>query len=436
MKILILLPDGRVHKIKLGNFSKSFREAPLTATMLAALVPSELNAEITICDESIDQIPFHKSFDIVAISALTGTANRAYELAAYFRNKKSTVVLGGFHVTLLPDEAKNHADTIVIGFAEETWPQLLLDYSKGQLKPMYKSDHQVPIQNLPLPRRDLQKNMRYGVPNAIFATRGCRSVCEFCSIPAASVGWQTRPVNQVIDELKTFKTKRVAFNDVNLTDDTEYAKELLTAMIPLKKTWGGLASSQILKDEELLDLLPKSGCSFLLLGFESVNTQSLNNIYKGFNKNKEYEAQVIHELHKRKIVIQGCFIFGMESDTKDIFAETVDFVNEQKIDIPRYAIFTPYPKTKAFDRLEAENRLLHKNWYYYDTQHVVFQPKNLSPAELDEGFKWAYRETFKINAIFNRTKGSGANFPIAFAGNLAYNRYARRLAKDSNRFPK
>ncbi len=434
MKILIILPDGRIHKLKIGRFINiSFREAPLTATMLAALVPTDLNADIKIVDESVSSIPFNSTFDLVAISCLTGTAPRAYEIADQFKAKGATVVLGGVHVTLMPNEARKHADAIVCGFAETTWPELLRDFQKGELKPEYHSKNGS-IDKLPMPRRDLQKRLGYGIPNTIFATRGCRSKCDFCSVPAANFGWKTRPVAEVIDEIKQIKARRIAFNDVNLTDDTDYAKELLTAMIPLRKTWGGLASTLIANDDELLDLLQQSGCNFLLLGFESINEGALSGMRKGFNKVENYH-EIIRKLHNKNIIIQGCFIFGLDSDDKSVFANTVDFVNQTQIDIPRYAIYTPYPQTESFKRLDNQKRILHRKWEYYDTQHVVFQPKQMTPYELDNGFKCAYYQTFKIGSSLRRTIGKGRNFPISFAGNLAYKIYLRRLKQDKNRFP-
>jgi radical SAM superfamily enzyme YgiQ (UPF0313 family) len=434
LKILIILPDGKIHKLKIGRLvNTSFREAPLTATMLAALVPEEVNATIRIIDESIDKVDFATDYDLVAISCITGTSTRAYEIADFYRKNNITVVLGGVHVTLLPDEAKDHADSIVIGFGEQSWPQLIKDFVSGSLKKVYRSEISS-LDGLPIPRRDLQRNFGYGVPNTIYATRGCRSNCDFCSIPAANYGWNTRPIGEVISELKTIKKKTVAFNDVNLTDDTEYSKELLKAMIPLKKKWGGLASTLVVKDDELLELLRRSGCIFLLIGFESIVSESLADMQKKFNRVDEYKA-LIDNLHRHNITIQGCFIFGLDHDNKNVFSDTVDFVNETKMDIPRYAVYTPYPKTAAFNKLVAENRILHYNWEYYDTQHVVFQPKNMTPEELDEGFKWAFKKTFRLRSIRKRNLGVTRGSFYTIMGNLAYKIYVRKLINDRNRFP-
>lgn len=433
LRILIALPRGQAHKLEFGPVRMSFREAPLTATTLAALVPAELDAEIRIVDESVDDIPFDARFDLVAISVLTGTSTRAYEIADHFRMQGATVVLGGVHVTLLPEEAKRHADAIVIGFAEKTWPRLLRDFAGGVLRKSYR-ERNVSVEKMPLPRRDLQKKHGYTMPVTVFATRGCRQQCDFCSVVAANFGWHKRPIPEVIDELRSIGSRRLAFNDVHLTDDPEYAKELFTAMIPLKKIWGGLASTRVVYDDELLDLLQRSGCRYLLLGFESFDERTLDGMNKSFNKRTEFKV-VTEKLHDRGIIIQGCFIFGNDGEDRSVFSETVDLVNEIRIDIPRYAVYTPYPKTQAYFRLKEQGRLLHERWEYYDTQHVVHLPDRMSPAQLDAGFKWAFRKTFTLENILRRNLSSGMQFYITFVGNLAYRLYIRKLYADQNRFP-
>jgi radical SAM superfamily enzyme YgiQ (UPF0313 family) len=435
LRIVLILPDAHIHKLKWGRWLDiSFREAPLTATTLAALVPPELAGQIEIVDESIGQkISFNKNYDLVGISVLTGTAPRAYQLAQQFRRRGTPVVLGGVHVTLMPEEASQYADSIVLGFAEKKWPQLLRDFSQQKLKKVYNgSDFQ--LNNIPSPRRDLQKKLGYMVPYTVLMTRGCRGTCDFCSVPAAKYGWSKRPIAEIITELKAIKSRRIAISDVHLTDDVEHAKELFAAMIPLKKKWGALASTRIGDDPELLDLMQKSGCSYLLIGFESVNNNSLQNINKGFNRTQEYK-ELVAKLHERNILVQGCFIFGFDEDTPSIFPKTVAAVNDFKIDIPRYALYTPYPKTVLFKRLKKEKRILHEQWQYYDTQHVVIVPKNMSPYQLDEGFRWTYRQTFKLSSSLNRALASRKNRLVTLAGNLAYRIYLKRLEHDSDRFP-
>lgn len=435
LKIALILPDGRIHKIRfpLFGFTRSFREAPLTATHLAALIPEELNADITIIDESVGQkIDYAKKYDLVGISVMTGTSTDAYKISAKFREKGVFVVLGGVHVTLLPEEAAQHADAIVTGFAEQSWPQLLNDFVAGTKKSRYESED-APMINLPMPRRELQSSIRYNVPNTVFMTRGCLGKCDFCSIPAAGFGWNKRPIKDIINELKLIKSKLISISDVHLTQDVEYAKELFTAMIPLKKKWGALASTRVVDDPELLQLMQKAGCTFLLIGFESINQDSMKSIGKGHNIVDQYK-KLVSILHDHSILIQGCFIFGFDNDKKDVFESTVDFIHEAGVDIPRFALYTPYPKTGAYRRLEKENRILHRNWYYYDTQHVVIQPKYMTPKELDEGFLWAYKKTFRTLPVINRSFRSPAPV-ITSVGNLAYHLYINRLKNDNNRFP-
>jgi len=430
MKLLLLMPHANLHRIKVGPFCMSFREAPLTLTTLAALTPDDAEAELTLIDENVQRVPENKPFDLVAISCLTGTAPRAYRWAAHFRKQGAAVVLGGIHASLCPEEMMPHADSVMTGFSETTWPEMIRDFCKGNLKSRYDG-FGGDVSKLPQPRRDLQKRLGYAMPHAVTATRGCGCDCAFCSIPAADYGWQTRPVEKVIDEIRRIPARRFTFNDVNLLQDRGYALELLAALRPLGKLWGGLATVSTGTDPEMLQALQRAGCQYLLCGFESLSNGSLDSINKGFNRVGEYRS-CMEAFHESGISIQGCFIFGLDDDRKDIFEKTVDIVNELKIDIPRYAISTPYPKKALFQTLEKEGRLLHTHWAHYDTQHVVFQPRNMSPEELDAGFREAYRQTFKLGSIRARTKTSPHPL-ITGIGNLAYRRYLKTLNHDTHR---
>ena len=433
-RLLILLPGGQPHLLKLGAIRTSFREAPLTGTLLAALVPLELGLEVTYVDGSVSPIPLAEDFDLVAISLITGMALRGYELAEHFRRRGATVVLGGIHVSLLPEEARPHADALVIGFAERTWPQLLRDWCAGVLKPEYRHIGPAAVAGLPHPRRDLQKPFGYMMPRTVNATRGCRQACDFCVAPAVPMGWNTRPVGEVVAEVRTLPGRTFAFHDLNLTDDIGYAKELFAALRPLRKQWGGLVSTKIARDAELLDLMAASGCSYLLIGFESVSPAALRGMRKRFNAPDHYR-EVVEALHDRHIVVQGCFIFGLDDDMPDVFAQTVAAIDELRIDIPRFALYTPFPGTESYRRLKAEGRILHENWRYYDTQHGVIRPRHMSPAELDRGFIWAWRESFKLGIAAKRVRLHG-NTRISAVGNLAYRLYGHRLKRDEDRFPR
>ena len=431
MRVLLILPDGNVHKIRIGAFVRSMREAPLTLTTLAALAPRDLNIDFSLVDESIDVVPLDDQVDLVGISVLTGTALRAYALARHFRLRGIPVVLGGVHVTTMPKEAVRYADSIVVGPAEITWPRLLRDFNYGRLGKVYKDDG-LPnewLTNIPTPCRDLQRSSGYMISNTIMATRGCQHACEFCTVPGVWPGYAKRPVGDVIRDIQSMSGRLLAFNDVSLVDDVDYAKELFKAMIPLKRRWGGLATVRVADDPELLDVMARSGCRYLLIGFESISPPALSEIHKEFNREEEYKS-LMETLHAYGISVQGTFMFGFDSDDASIFEATVQRVIDLKVDIPRYSILTPYPGTGLYKRLLAEKRLLSCNWEDYDTMHVVFQPAKMSPDEMYRGFKWAYRETFKIPHIVRRTFSLGLAGPINFIGNLTYKHFVRRLYND------
>ena len=432
-RLLILLPGGQPHLLRLPGIRLSFREAPLTGTLLAALVPPELGLDVSYVDGSVSPIPLGDAFDLVAISVITGMAPRAYALAAQFRARGATVLLGGIHVSLLPDEASRHADAIAVGYAETLWPQMLRDWAAGRLKPRYEHRGPPALAGLPAPRTDLQKPFGYAMPRTVNATRGCRQQCDFCVAPAVPLGWATRPVGDVVADIRRLRGRSFVFHDLNLTDDADYAKALFTAMLPLRRRWGGLVSTRVVRDEALLDLMARSGCAYLLIGFETVNAGALGAMRKRFNAAVSY-ADVVAALHARHIVVQGCFIFGLDEDTPEVFDATVDAIEMLGIDIPRFALYTPFPGTAAFTRLQAEDRLLHRDWSFYDTQHTVIRPARMTPAELDAGFIRAWRDCYRLPRIARRLRPR-RHPGIAAVGNLAYRLYSRNLGHDTNRFP-
>ena len=433
-RVALLLPDAHMHILRLGSFRRSMREAPLTLTTLAALGPEELDIDWTLADELVENVPLDGEFDLVGISLMTGTATRGYELADHFHRRGLPVVLGGIHPTLLPDEAKHHADAIVIGMAELTWPQLLRDFAAGQLQRCYDQNDVDPdglesIGLIPTPRFDLQRRWRYNIPSTVMATRGCMHACEFCTVKSIWKGFLRRPVEHIIRDIEQAPGKLLAFNDVSLLDDPAFATEFLKRMIPMKRIWGGLSTLAVAENDEMLDLLQASGCRYLLIGFESVSQSALAGIRKGFNRQEDY-ARAIEKLHAHNISVQGCFVLGLDGDDESVFERTVQRVNELNIDIPRYSIFTAYPGTPVFAKLKAQGRILSERWEDYDTMHVTVQPSHMSPQDLFDGFKWAYRETFRMPHILRRMRGNYWQSLANLVGNINYHRFARRLEKD------
>lgn len=410
-----------------GSFHKNLHYAPITLTLLAALVPKELNADVRIYDESAEAIPTDLDADIIGITCITGTSARCYRFADYFRSRGITVLIGGVHPSLMPKEASAHADAVLVGLGEETFPQALTDFSQNRLKRFYTQGKHAHIADRPLPRRDLLKKNRYITLNTVEAVRGCNLNCTFCAYPAAfGHHVYTRPVQDIIDEIRTLRGKIVVFPDVNLIADMRFAKELFTAMIPLKKWWFGLTTTAIGDDEELLDLFEKSGCKGILIGFESVNQKTQENMRKHINHVSDYK-RLMDRLHTRGIMVMGCFALGGDEDDPDVFRRTADFCEEIRVDLPRFSIVTPFPGTAFYKELQASGRITEHDWSLYDVEHVVYRPKNMSRETLTEGMEWLWKRAYTWKSIFRRLdlfKPKTIKL-IYFMMNIGYRKYAR-----------
>jgi radical SAM superfamily enzyme YgiQ (UPF0313 family) len=428
MKIALVMPAGAIHRCRSGSFKKTLRYAPLTLTTLAALVPSDLHAEIQLIDEGVQQIPNEIEADIVGITAITGTAPRAYEIADRLRKHKIPVVLGGVHPTLMPEEAAEHADAVVVGYAEETWPQLLRDFQNSRMQPLYRSEVPKTLDHLPVARRDLLRKNTYVTVNSIYATRGCPNSCQFCVIPIAW-GKRTafRPIPEVIAEIEQLDGRDLVLIDPNLTSDPQYARQLFEALAPLKKRWFGLATTEIVEGE-LLTLAAKSGCRGIFMGFESVTQSTLDGIDKSFNVANKYR-DLVNRVHDHGIAIQGAFVFGFDSDDPSVFEQTVEAVDKLNIDLPRFSIFTPFPGTPIYNKLNSEGRIIERNWSLYDAQHVVFKPAKMTPTELQEGLHDAWRQTYRTGSILKRVVASRCTPLVNIAANIGYKYYAAKLPR-------
>lgn len=429
MKIALLSPKGPLYRHRGGIFRKSLRYQPLTLTTLAALVPPELGAEIAAYDEGVQDVPEPLDADLIGITVITGTAPRAYELADRFRSQGRTVVLGGPHVTLVPGEAAQHADAVVVGYAEDTWPELLRDFSRGALRSEYRQAPGFSLDrpDMPFAKRDLFERSSFLTQAVFEATRSCAHDCEFCVAPTA---WGRRqlqkPVSWVIEDIRRFGDRRVLFIDLNLVSDKSYATELFSALVPLNIRWFGLSTVLIAHDPELMQLMARSGCRGLLLGLETLTQGGLQDARKRFNGSVDY-AQLIADLHALGIAVQGCFVFGLDHDTREVFDTTVEFAIETGIDLPRFAILTPFPGTPLHRSLSAQGRILSRDWALYDGQHVVFQPLYMTPLELATGHERAWKKAYRYGSIARRLWKARAYEPLAVAANLGYRFYAHNL---------
>jgi radical SAM superfamily enzyme YgiQ (UPF0313 family) len=432
LKIVLVSPKGPLYRHRGGIWKKSLRYQPLTLTTLAALVPAEILVDLHLVDEGITDVPMDLEADLVGLTVITGTAKRAYELADHFRRRGITVVLGGPHVTLIPEDAAPHADAIVTGYAEDSWPQLLRDFANGQLQARYNQAPGLDLSNRPFPRRDLLPGSHFLTNNVFEATRGCVHSCDFCVVPAA---WGRKPfqkpVEDVVADIRQHGARKLIFVDLNLVADRGYALRLFTALIPLKLQWYGLATVLLADDLELLGLAARSGCKGLLMGLESISPQNLRENHKGFNSPEKF-VQVVERLHEHGIALQGCFVFGLDQDEPDVFLKTAKFAVEAKIDLPRFAVVTPFPNTALYKRLLAENRILTKNWELYDGQHVVFRPQKMSIQELQQGIETAWKHAYSFRSMARRIRHSPAPWPVKLGTNLGYRFYAHNLSRFYN----
>lgn len=430
-KLAIILTRGAVYRYKGGAFKIFIRYAPLTLPMLAALIPKDLDLEVEIYDEGVEVIDKEKiDADLVAISSITGGSMRAYAYADYFKSKGTPVVMGGVHATLCPEEAIQHVDAICCGISVETWPQLLRDFKAGTMKKIYERPEKVDFSGWPLPERDIytSKKLRFISINSIQATYGCPNRCEFCVTPYSCSGYHHRPVEDVIEEIKQIKDKNIIFVDPSPIEDVEYAKELYSAMIPLKKQWVSPTTIRLAQDKELLDIAARSGCKGTLIGFETVSENALKKISKGFNDPDSYYTAV-QKLHAKDIGVMGCFVFGLDSDDKDCFKRTIEFVNKANVDVPRFTVNTAYPGTPFYAKMKEEGRILEDDWSMHDCQHVVLQPKNMTVEELRAGHLWAWKQAYNPSSIVKRLAGSRAFLGMSILTNIAYHIYSRNLPK-------
>lgn len=435
MKIVLLMPQGPKYRRKGGHFSRYLRYAPLTLSTLAALVPQELGATVRCIDEGVEDFDPHTCdhADVVGITCITGTAPRVYEFSQILRDRGMTVVLGGVHPTLCPDEAEQKADAIVTGYAEESWPQALRDFRDGKLKRRYTQGPMYRFASVPEPRRDLLDKKGYFTMNTVQAVRGCPYKCNFCVVPNAWPQYLQRPIPEVVAEIEKLEGDTFLFLDLSPTEDRDYIMKLWREITPLKKKWGGLSTIRISRDKEMLETASKSGCRGFLVGIESVSPETLKHMRKGFNKPEEY-VEAMKRFHGNGIAINGCFVFGLDSDTPDIFERTLEFVMKTGVDLPRFAVATPFPGTPLFHQLDKEKRLITKDWQYYDGQHVLFQPRGegMTVEKLHEGVRWTWKNAYSIPSVIRRIWRSAASrkmsiFKSMVLANLGYSVYSKFL---------
>ena len=384
--------------------------------VVAALTPPDI--DLTVVDENHRRIDFGAGYDLVGITAMTAAAPRAYAIADRFRRRGTPVVLGGFHPSLMPDEAIAHADAVVIGEAEEIWPQLLADLAANRMQRFYRRDALPDLAGTPVPRRDLMQRSAYLVPNTIETGRGCPFRCNFCSVTTLfGHHYRFRPVAEVVSEVKNLPGKLMFIADDNCVGSLPRARELFAGLIPCGKRWVGQASLNLARDNKLLKLAARSGCIGLFVGFESVSEHSLKEAGKLHNDVKRYIDDV-QRIRDHGIAVHGAFIFGFDSDDEGVFDKTIDFVRRSHIDSASFSTLTPFPGTPVFSRLEAEGRLLTRDWSRYGG--AVFQPKLMSVEALEQGCRRAWRECYSPGSLVGRLWPPKRYFQIHTVLNLMW----------------
>lgn len=397
MRILFVLAHTGVKVTVMHEFIYTNLHPSLELQQLAAINPSKHQLDIVDC--RYQKVDFNWDGNIIGISCRTVSANNAYMIADEFRRRGKIVVLGGYHPSLMPEEAKKHADAVVIGEGELTWPRLLEDYEKGKINPFYQSEPVNPAL-IPTPKRMI-RHAYLSVP--IQATRGCPYKCIFCPVyEFQGCTYRMRPLDNVIDEINHINSKRLFFIDNSLTINLDYTKALFKKMKGLNKKVICYGNINVLgRDEELLRLSREAGCDLWLVGLESINQKTIEFMRKTTNKVEEY-ASAIKKIHDYGIMIQGLFVFGFDNDTPAVFDETLEAINKWELDKAGFAILTPFPGTILFNKFEQEGRIITKDWSKYNLKNVVFKPKKMSEEELFTGTRRLVKEFYSLPNSFRR----------------------------------
>jgi radical SAM superfamily enzyme YgiQ (UPF0313 family) len=422
------------------GFKRSFLDLGLHTVM--ACTPA--GERVRLVDEYIDEIDYGMQADLVALSAKTSCVTRAYEVAGELRRRGKTVVLGGIHASLRPDEALQHVDCVVTGEAEALWPKVVADLRRGKLAQRYDAAGFPDMASIPPPSWQGARPSEY-LFHQIQTTRGCPFRCRFCSVPDISgQDFRFKPVDAVVREIRALPKskgpiasgKPLYVVDDNFISRTRYTKDLLRALVPLRQagelpSWSAETTLNVASDEELLDLFRAAGCTTLIIGFESVTEATLNDMDKPVNFCLTYQ-EAVDRIHARGLTVVGNFIVGFDTDTRAVFKQTIDFIQRTGILYPFFSILTPMPGTALFDEFKAAGRLLHEKWELYDTRHVVMKPKRMRGDELMDGYIWLYEQAYGTDLLWERVEKHWRE--RAAGSNLAERAFvAARLAPEALR---
>lgn len=416
-KILLITPESReIHSYRRNQFNNFIQ---LTMPYLAGFI-DENKYDITLTDEYNQAIPFEQHFDLVAITVNTPNAGHCYGISSMFRRLGAKVVMGGPHVTLLPEEAEPHCDHLIVGEAEETWPEFLDDFYHGNAGRRYACRHAPSLKGLPVPRRDLIQQRKF-TKGAVFASRGCPYNCSYCNLKQIYCpSFRTRPVHEVVEDIRRIDQRYFVFWDDNFFGDADYVRQLLRELKPLGKKWAAQVTIDRCRDEELLRLAKEAGCLYLFIGLESFSAESLAGVSKLSNDVTDY-TWTIRTIHRHGISVQAGIIFGFDEDYPDTFQKTLEACERLGIDGVTPSVLTPLPGTPIYDEWKMSGRLLSTDWAHYNGKtHVVFQPKNMPAKELFEGYMMFRRKFYSYRSILKRLLVSRTNLLHNLVVNMGY----------------
>lgn len=409
-----------------GSFGKHVLTPTLALTSIAGATPASW--EVRYWDENLLQglPPSEPMPEVVGITVHLTFARRAYTLARWYRERGSKVVLGGLHAQSAPEEVAPHADALAIGDGVQLWPRILKDVEQGRLAPRYAAGYETSYASDPSPRRDLLPRRSFLTTTSLIATRGCHNRCGFCylSTEGLRMPYRMRRVEDIRKQFAADRQPYAVFIDNNLGSKPDYLRDLCRALRPLGKIWSAAVTLDISDDPSLVREMALSGCTGVFIGFESLSDDNLAHARKRTPRTDDY-ARRVRLFHEHGIQVNGSFVLGFDGDRKDVFALTAEWIEANRMECATFHILTPYPGTPLFRQIEAEGRLLHRDWDLYDTAHVVFRPKHMSPEELLLGYDWIYRRLFSHASIWRRRPDGVASVLTYLAGCYLYKRSNR-----------
>src|SRR6478672_6751670 len=378
-----------------ASFGKHVLTPTLALTSFAATTPAHW--EVQYWDENLldGRPPFATMPEVVGITVHLTFARRAFELAQWYRSRGSKVVLGGLHVLSCPEECAPYADSLAVGDGVQLWPRILADVEARALRPKYAATYETDYRQDPAPKRSILPRRSFLTTTSLIATRGCHNRCGFCYLATDGLHmpYLTRDAAQIVEEFAADGQPYGVFIDNNLGSKPEYLKELCRAMRPLEKIWSAAVSIDVTDDVETVREMALAGCTGVFVGFESLTDENLADAKKKTPRTADY-ARRVELLHRHGIQLNGSFVLGFDHDGPDVFARTAEWVEENRLECSTFHILTPYPATPLFAQMVSEKRLLHRDWTLYDTAHAVFQPRHMTPDELEQGYAWIYDRLF------------------------------------------